>query len=102
MKKPHEEQWTHRDTNTGPVIYRDDGDAVAMVYYPREGMTLEESDSTGEARARLIAAAPDMARSLALAEELVNAIQQGHRVDEQFLERAHASINGARRKAGVL
>ena len=56
----------------------------------------------GRETAALIAAAPDMARALALAEELVNAIQQGHRVDEEFLERAHAAINGARRKAGVL
>ena len=79
MKKPHEQEWTTKQTNQGTWVMVDNGhapdplsEAVAMVYLPEakdtEGSTLAQRINHAESialdSAKMMAAAPDMARAL--------------------------------------
>lgn len=101
--KPWEEEWTHgkrghemrvfRSAGAGdPVLERN----LAMVYTPslhcEEGIrNWTDADNAAEARARIMAAAPAMARALL---DILNNYECGEKVD--------ALCRAALAKAGVL
>lgn len=106
MKKPHEQEWRRvaRHGFSGPEMVETSSttepDLVCTVRPPR-GAVEPGSD---EPRARLIAAAPDMARALMAALEQIRMQLDGDPAWHKGgrTEKVAATIDAALRKAGVL
>lgn len=105
MKPIHEQEW--KKEQPGVVRVSDAVDITVHVAPWRLPRTpgRDEWVAAHEVSDKVTAAVgafPDMARALALAEDVISDVQQGNAVTPVDLETVMAAINAARRKSGVL